>query len=182
MSCGHQSAHRDLKRVFSSMLKFMTLIAAMGRNREIGFAGEMPWHLPAELQHFKQATMGKAIVMGRKTWQAIGRPLPGRQNIVVTRNKDFIAEGATVVTSLQQAIEQSDSEETMVIGGGELYALALPMARRMILTMIDIEPPADVWFPQWSEAEWQVSNAQDFSADEKNPLAYQIIELQRIEH
>lgn len=157
----------------------MSLIAAMGKNREIGFEGQMPWHLPAELQHFKQATMGKAIIMGRKTWQAIGRPLPGRQNIVITRNADFSAQGAEVVTSLQQALEQSESEETMVIGGGELYALALPVAERMILTMIDIEPKADVWFPPWANDEWAVTQVRDFAADNKNPLSYQIVELQR---
>ena len=162
------------------MSKFISLIAAMGKNREIGFEGQMPWHLPAELQHFKQATMGKAIVMGRKTWQAIGRPLPGRQNIVITRNADFIAEGAEVVSSLQQAIENSGSEETMVIGGGELYALALPVAQRMVLTRIDIEPTADVWFPCWTDDEWKTTDKRDFAADEKNPLAYQIVELRRV--
>lgn len=161
------------------MTKFISLIAAMGKNREIGFKGQMPWHLPAELQHFKQTTMGKAIVMGRKTWQAIGRPLPGRQNIVITRNADFKAEGAEVVTSLQQAIEQSESEEIMVIGGGELYALALPVAQRMVLTMIDIEPTADVWFPPWAEDEWTATQVRDFAADEKNPLPYRTVELQR---
>ena len=151
----------------------------MGKNREIGFEGRMPWHLPAELQHFKQATMGKAIVMGRKTWQAIGRPLPGRQNIVITRNADFIAPGADVVTSLQQAIETSGSEETMVIGGGELYTLALPMAQRMVLTMIDIEPQADVWFPKWVDDEWQTRRIDEFVANDNNPLAYRIVEMQR---
>lgn len=161
------------------MTKFISLIAAMGKNREIGFAGQMPWHLPAELQHFKQTTMGKAIVMGRKTWQAIGRPLPGRQNIVITRNPDFKAEGAEVVSSLQQAIELSESEETMVIGGGELYALALPVAQRMVLTMIDIEPTADVWFPSWDDNEWSATQVREFTADENNPLSYRIVELHR---
>jgi dihydrofolate reductase len=162
------------------MAKFITLIAAMGKNREIGFEGRMPWHLPAELQHFKQATMGRAIVMGRKTWQAIGRPLPGRQNIVITRNAEFVAQGADVVTSLQQAIEISDSNETMVIGGGELYTLALPLAKRMILTMIDIEPQADVWFPQWASDEWQPISVNEFAGDDNNPLSYRIIEMQRV--
>ena len=98
----------------------ITLVAAMGKNRAIGLDGRMPWHLPAELQHFKQVTMGKAIVMGRKTWQSIGRPLPGRQNIVISRNSDFIAIGADVVGSLEAALEISESEEIMVIGGGQL--------------------------------------------------------------
>lgn len=161
------------------MDKQITLIAAMGRNREIGLAGQMPWHLPAELQHFKKATMGKSIVMGRKTWQAIGRPLPGRQNIVISRNAGFKAEGAEVVSSLQQALEQSNSDEIMVIGGGQLYELALPIAQRLILTQIDIEPEADTWFPQWKQGEWRAVHMQDFAADESNSLAYRIIELQR---
>ena len=93
----------------------------MGKNRAIGLDGRMPWHLPAELQHFKKTTMGKAIVMGRKTWQAIGRPLPGRQNIVVSRNPDFHAEGVDLATSLEDAVDISESDEVMVIGGGQLY-------------------------------------------------------------
>lgn len=160
--------------------KQITLIAAMGKNREIGLAGQMPWHLPAELQHFKKATLGRAIVMGRKTWQAIGRPLPGRQNIVISRNAGFKADGAEVVGSLQQALEQSNSNEVMVIGGGQLYELALPIAQRLILTQIDIEPEADTWFPPWKPDEWRTVQIQDLAADESNPLAYRIIELQRV--
>ena len=136
------------------MQKTITLIAAMGNNRAIGMDGRMPWHLPAELQHFKKATMGKAIVMGRKTWQSIGRPLPGRQNIVVSRNTGFIADGADVCDSLEAAIEISKADEIMVIGGGQLYAAALPLAQGMILTLIDIEPEADTWFPKWDERHW----------------------------
>lgn len=162
------------------MNKQITLIAAMGKNREIGLNGKMPWHLPAELQHFKTVTMDKAIVMGRKTWEAIGRPLPGRQNIVISRNSDFEADGAEVVTSLQQALAQSSSEEVMVIGGGQLYELALPVAQRLILTLIDIEPDADTWFPQWQYNEWKTVDSKTFAADEANPLAYQILDLHRI--
>jgi dihydrofolate reductase len=162
------------------MQKQITLIAAMGKNREIGLEGRMPWHLPAELQHFKRTTMGKAILMGRKTWQAIGRPLPGRQNIVITRNPEFQAEGADVSTSLADALELSRNEETMVIGGGQLYALALPLAQRMVLTMIDIEPRADTWFPEWNEDHWQRSEVRRFEADSENALAYKIVELTRL--
>ena len=161
------------------MEKTLTLIAAMGKNRAIGMAGRMPWHLPAELQHFKKATMGKTIVMGRKTWQAIGRPLPGRQNIVVSRNPDFHAEGVDLATSLDEAATMSESEEVMIIGGGQLYALALPLARRMLLTLIDIEPEADTWFPEWDKKEWSQSSETHYPADDSNPLAYKIIELIR---
>jgi len=158
----------------------ITLIAAMGKNRAIGLNGRMPWHLPAELQHFKQVTMGKAIVMGRKTWQSIGRPLPGRQNIVISRNSDFIATGANVVGSLEAALEISETEEIMVIGGGQLYALALPYARRMILTLIDIEPEADTWFPEWNSGQWEPIEERNFEADDTSGLAYRIVEFARI--
>lgn len=168
------------RQFLSDMRKSITLIAAMGKNRAIGLDGRMPWHLPAELQHFKQATMGKAIVMGRKTWQAIGRPLPGRQNIIVSRNPGFAAADAEVIDSLNAAVEISKSAEIMVIGGGQLYSLALPYARRMILTLIDVEPEADTWFPDWDSRHWQQVNEQDYQADEKNGHAYRIVEFVRI--
>lgn len=162
------------------MQKTISLIAAMGKNRAIGFDGRMPWHLPAELQHFKKATMGKTIVMGRKTWQSIGRPLPGRQNIVISRDTEFEAVGVDVENSLNSAIERSKTEEVMVIGGGQLYELALPLARRMILTLIDIEPEADTWFPAWDSAQWQKTEQRHFDIDENNAIAYQIVEFERI--
>lgn len=151
----------------------------MGKNRAIGLNGRMPWHLPSELQHFKQATMGKTIVMGRKTWQSIGRPLPGRQNIVISRNRKFKASGADVADSLSAAVEISTSDEVMVIGGGQLYALALPIAQRMILTLIDIEPEADTWFPEWDSKQWHKTDERRFGVDERNALAYRIVELTR---
>lgn len=163
------------------MDKRITLIAAMGKNRAIGLDGRMPWHLPAELQHFKAATMGKAIIMGRKTWESIGRPLPGRQNIVISRNPQFAAEGADVVNSLEAALLISNSEENMVIGGGQLYALALPLAHRMILTLIELEPKADTWFPEWNPAHWRQGSERVFPASENNVLAYRIVELVRVE-
>ena len=174
MSCRHQGTDRCL------MQKRVTLIAAMGKNHAIGLDGAMPWHLPAELQHFKQETMGKTILMGRKTWQSIGRPLPGRQNIVISRNPDFCATGAAVVGSFAAAIEIAEADEIMVIGGGQLYSLALPLANRMLLTIIDIEPSADTWFPKWDDEQWQQSGEKHYQADEKNKLAYRIVELKRI--
>jgi len=161
------------------MDKTLTLIAAMGKNRAIGLEGRMPWHLPAELQHFKKATMGKSIVMGRKTWQAIGRPLPGRQNIVISRNPGFHAEGVDLAASLEDAAAMSNSDEVMIIGGGQLYALALPLAQRMVLTLIDIEPEADTWFPEWDDKEWSQTSEDHFPIGDDNKLAYRIIELSR---
>ena len=161
------------------MKKTLTLIAAMGKNRAIGLDGRMPWHLPAELQHFKKTTMGKTIVMGRKTWQAIGRPLPGRQNIVVSRNPDFLAKGADLAASVDAAVAMSESDEVMIIGGGQLYALALPSATRMVLTLIDLEPEADTWFPEWDDAEWSQVSEEHYPIDDDNKLAYRVIELSR---
>ena len=158
----------------------ISIIVAASTNNVIGRNGELPWRLSEDLKHFKQTTMDKAILMGRKTWQAIGRPLPGRQNIVITRNPGFEAVGADVCTSLTAAMDVSTSGEIMVIGGGQLYTLALPLAQRMVLTMIDIEPDADTWFPEWKDQEWQQTEERHFPADEKNCLAYRILELQRI--
>ncbi len=160
--------------------KQICLVAAMGHNRAIGLDGKMPWHLPGELQHFKATTMGKPIVMGRKTWQSIGRPLPGRQNIVISRNRDYAQPGVVLCNSLQQAVEIADGAEIMVIGGGELYQQALPLAMRMILTLVDCEPQADTFFPAWNAAQWQEFSRVHKAADENNPLACDIIELRRI--
>ena len=161
------------------MGKTITLVAAMGRNRAIGLAGRMPWHLPAELQHFKRVTMGKTIVMGRKTWQAIGRPLPGRQNIVISRDPAFLARHVELVGSLAEALEIAESDEVMVIGGGQVYELAMPRAQRMVLTLIDIEPEADTWFPAWDDKEWIQVREESFPVDRDNELAYRIVEYER---
>lgn len=159
--------------------KKVTIIAAMARNRAIGLDGEMPWHLPAELKHFKESTMGKPIVMGRKTWESIGRVLPGRQNIVVTRNPSFQAPGCTLAGSLELAMDLAQGEEVMIIGGGQLYQLAMAAADRMILTRVDCEPDADTWFPEWQPQDWRQASVRNESANEKNPHAYQVIEWVR---
>lgn len=160
--------------------KQITLVAAMGRNRAIGMNGEMPWHLPGELQHFKTVTMGKPIVMGRKTWEAIGRPLPGRQNIVITRNQEYPESGFDRCASLQQAITIARGDEVMIIGGGQLYQQALPLATRMILTLVDYEPAADTFFPCWEADQWQEISRELKPADERNAYACEIVELRRI--
>ena len=160
--------------------KKITLIAAMARNRVIGFEGDMPWHLPGELRHFKEATMGKPIVMGRKTWESIGRVLPGRQNIVVTRNPDYSAAGCDVVTSLDAAVDVASGTEVMIIGGGQLYTEALPVADRMLLTLVDCVPEADTWFPEGKEEEWAGSTVRVELPDEKNPFAYKVREYVRL--
>jgi dihydrofolate reductase len=159
--------------------KRITLIAAMARNRAIGREGQIPWHLPRELKHFKETTMGRPIVMGRRTWESIGRALPGRQNIVVTRSAGFEAPGCDVVRSLEQAVATAQGGEIMIIGGGQLYADALPVADRMILTVVDCAPKADTWFPDWSVGEWRETLLREERADDRNPLDYRVIELTR---
>jgi dihydrofolate reductase len=159
--------------------KFITIVAAMGRNRAIGLRGELPWHLPRELRHFKETTMGKPIVMGRRTWQSIGRPLPGRQNLVVTRDASFRAAGCEVADSLAAALVLARGEEVMIIGGGQLYGQTLAHADRMVLTLVDCEPPADTWFPEWRLEDWRQVSMRSECADERNPFDYRVIELTR---
>ena len=134
----------------------LSLIVAMARNRVIGRDGRLPWRLPSDQQRFKALTMGHHIVMGRKTWESIGRPLPGRVSVVVTRNKAYAAAGATVVGSLAEALALARGDpEAFVIGGGELYGQALPLAERIYLTEIEDDYPGDVFFPTLAKAEWR---------------------------
>jgi dihydrofolate reductase len=176
---GNPGAHRGLTGPFMLLGKSITLIAAMGRNRAIGLQGELPWRLPRELRHFKEATMGKPIVMGRRTWQSIGRALPGRQNVVITRDPAFRAQGCDIAHSLIEAVALAAGPEIMVIGGGQLYREALPHADRMLLTEVDCEPAADTWFPGWNRSEWSEVAVREECADEKNPYDYRVIELTR---
>jgi dihydrofolate reductase len=159
--------------------KVITIIAAMARNRAIGLDGDMPWHLPGELKHFRNATMGKPIVMGRKTWESIGRALPGRQNIVVTRKREYKADGCDIAASLGEAIQLARGPEVMMMGGGQLYELAMPFTDRMIVTLVDCEPEGDTWFPDWRIEEWRQVADRSEQADERNPCAYQVLELIR---
>jgi dihydrofolate reductase len=159
--------------------KRITLIVAMARNRAIGFEGALPWHLPRELKHFRDTTLGKPVVMGRKTHESIGRPLPGRQNIVVSRNRNYRSEGCDTAISLSAAVEAADGDEVMVIGGGQLYEEALPVADRMVLTHIECEPQADTWFPAWKRDDWVETIQREESQDENNRYAYRVIEYTR---
>lgn len=157
----------------------ITLIAAMDRKRGIGFEGDMPWRLPGELLHFKQTTMGKPIIMGRKTWESIGRALPGRQNIAITRQKIYQAKGCEVVASLGDALKLAVGNEVMVIGGGMLYTQALPLATRMVLTLVDGEYPADTWFPQWQPDQWQEISRKTVAVDDGVSSSYDIVDFCR---
>jgi dihydrofolate reductase len=133
----------------------LTLVAAMGRNRVIGRDGDMPWHFSEDLKHFKRTTIGGVMIMGRKTFDSIGRPLPGRRSIVVTRSSDWSHEGVEVAHSLDEALTLAGSgARVFVVGGGEIYAQALPLATRLVLTEIDDAPDGDTFFPDWSRDEW----------------------------
>ncbi|QNM98159.1 type 3 dihydrofolate reductase [Chitinimonas koreensis] len=128
----------------------LSLIAALSRNHAVGIDNKLPWHLPADLKYFKATTSGHPIIMGRKTYDSIGRPLPGRHNIVVTRNADWRADGVTVVHSIDAALAAAgDAAEVFLIGGATLYAEALPRADRLYLTEIDAEFQGDAFFPDW---------------------------------
>ncbi|QSR33605.1 dihydrofolate reductase [Marinobacterium iners] len=166
----------------------LAMIAAQSQNRVIGNNNKLPWYLPEDLKYFKRVTLGKPIIMGRKTFESIGRPLPGRTNIVITRNPDWTHDGAgvRVVHSLQQAIELAESlalvngfEESLVIGGAEIYALALPQADRLYLTQVHAEVQGDAHFPPLDPAQWQEMAREDFSAIEPNPYDYSFIVLDR---
>ena len=160
--------------------KQLVLVAALATNRAIGLRGAMPWHLPDELQHFKNVTMGKPVIMGRKTWQAIGKPLPGRQNVVVSRNPKYDAPGCLVAGSLDDAVRIGRGNELMVIGGGELYRLALPMAQKMILTIVNCEPSADTWFPTWESSAWEMMYSDHHPVDDRHEYSFEMQNWSRI--
>ena len=144
------------------------MIAAMAHNRVIGKDNDMPWHLPADLQHFKKVTLGKPVLMGRKTFESIGRPLPGRRNIVISRNSDYNKEGIEVVGSVEAALELvKDSDEVMVIGGGHIYELFLPFAERLYLTFIDLQ------------GQWQEVATESNEPDAKNNHSYKFVTLDK---
>jgi dihydrofolate reductase len=159
----------------------LSILVATDERGAIGRDGGLPWHLPADLKRFKAMTMGKPIVMGRKTWVSIGRPLPGRQNIVITRQHGFEAAGATVVDSLDAALAAAgDVPEICVIGGAEIYRLALPRTDLVHLTRIHATVEADTYFPPLPAAQWRQVAREDHAADEKHAYAYSFIELQRV--
>lgn len=134
----------------------VSLIVAMTNDRVIGADNGLPWRLPADLKRFKAITMGKPILMGRKTWESIGRPLPGRRNIVISRNPEYVAEGAEVLASLEDALAASaDAEEVMIMGGANIYEQALPLVDKMYLTLIDLDVAGDAHFPAFDMGDWQ---------------------------
>lgn len=158
----------------------ISLIAAFDRNRAIGRAGAMPWHLSDDLKRFKALTLGKPVLMGRKTALAIGRPLPGRPNLVLTRGDRAPFDDQTVVHSLDDAVEFAGDGDLMVIGGGEVYALALPHARRIHLTLVDTTTPdADTFFPAFDPSAWREIERVHHPADAKHAFAFDFVDYAR---
>lgn len=159
----------------------ISLVVAMDRNRLIGRNNGLPWHLSADLKHFKAVTLGKPIVMGRKTFESIGRPLPGRRNIVISRNPAYRAPGCEVFAGLDEVLAAlTDVEEVSVIGGAEIFKQALPLADKMHLTVIDHAFEGDAWFPEYDEREWRCTATEAHRHDdERGSFTYRFLTLER---
>lgn len=157
----------------------LSLIVAMTKNHVIGQENKMPWHLPADLARFRQHTLGKPVIMGRKTFESIGRPLPKRTNIVLSR-QPFIHEGVLWKDSIESVVDfAGDSQELMILGGGQLFKQALPLANRLYLTEIQTELAGDTFFPQIAYDEWKIEFEHWRPADEQNPYDCRFLILQR---
>jgi dihydrofolate reductase len=157
----------------------ISLIVAMGENRVIGVDNRMPWHLSSDLKRFKRITMGKPLIMGRRTHESIGRPLPSRKNIVLTSDPTYVAPGCVVVHSLEDAFETADADEIMVIGGSTLYEELLPKADRLYLTLIHRAFAGDTFFPQLKWDEWTEIEHLDVEDDPDSGLSYSFLILER---
>ena len=149
----------------------ISLVVAAATNNGIGKDGKMPWHLPNDMKHFKNVTWGLPVIMGRKTFESLGKPLVGRKNIVISRQPGWKAEGAVVVNSIEDAlflVKETDAKEAMVIGGGEIYKTLMEKASRIYLTRVEAEPEADTYFPIINTGQWKLVSQQLHEADEKN--------------
>ena len=154
----------------------------MGKNKVIGKNNDIPWgkSLPKDLDHFKELTAGKPIIMGRKTYESIGKPLPNRTNIILTRDENYKAEGCIVVHSTEEALKAAgNAEEVMIIGGSQIYKEFLPKANRMYLTIVDADFEADTYFPEYKIEEWEETAYEEHERDAENPYNYTYITLER---
>lgn len=158
----------------------VSLIVAMDRKGVIGANGQLPWRLPADLRHFKAVTMGKPIVMGRRTHESIGRVLPGRENIVLTRDPDYRRDGCTVLHGIAEVLTHcAAAEEVMIMGGADVYRQMLGRARRIYLTEVHADVAGDAVFPQFDRRQWRETERQDFLGDKANEYPYSFIVLER---
>lgn len=161
----------------------VSAIAAVARNGVIGYNNQIPWYLPADLAYFKRTTLGHCVLMGRNSFQSIGRPLPKRTNIVITRDPFFAAEGVLVAHSIEEALGialDMGDDEVFIIGGGDIYRESLELWDRLYLTEVDIEPPGDVFFPEIHLAEWREVWREEHEADGRNPYRYTFRLLERL--
>lgn len=170
--------------VVKTKMPKISLIVAMANNRVIGKGNQMPWHLPADLKHFKSVTMGKPVIMGRKTHESIGMVLPGRTNIIISRNEQFRSsfhnDKCQVVTSLEAAIEAAgEVEEVMIIGGANIYQQMIDKADVLHLTFIDLETDGDAHFPDWTHLEWNQVSKEIYEADDRNPYKLTFVTLEK---
>ena len=159
------------------MPQTISLIAALGKNRVIGNENKLIWNIPADMKRFREITSGKSVIMGRKTFESIGKPLPKRKNIIITRDKNYKADGCIVVHSLNGALKAAGDGEIMVIGGAQIYAEFLPRANKMYLTIIGREFEGDAYFPEYNENEWKEVSRE---VHEENDLNYSFIDFERI--
>jgi len=158
----------------------ISIIAAMDIKGVIGLEGDLPWHLSADLKRFKAVTMGKPLIMGRKTHESIGRPLPGRKNIVLTQSQEFKAEGCTVAHSLEEALlVAGEVDEVMIMGGYGIYDQSLNRANRLYITEVHADVSGDVYFPEFDIGEWVEIERDDHSADDKNDFDYSFLVMER---
>jgi dihydrofolate reductase len=157
----------------------LSIIVAMTEKRVIGLNNSLPWHISADLKRFKQITMGHPIVMGRKTYDSIGRPLPGRTNIIITRNWGLKIAGCHVVNSINEAIKNYPCEEIFLIGGSSIYKEALPISNRIYMTLIREDFEGDTWFPEWKREEWAESERINVDDDRESKIRYSFLTLER---
>jgi dihydrofolate reductase len=161
----------------------ISFVVAAATNNGIGKEGKMPWHLPNDMKHFKNVTWGMPVVMGRKTFESLGKVLPGRKNIVITRQAGWKVEGTIAVKTIEDALfvaKQADANEVMVIGGGEIYKALFDKAKRIYLTRVETTPEADTFFPSLNPKEWHLMSQKDHEADEKNAYNYSFQVWERI--
>ena len=159
----------------------ISVIAALAKNRVIGIENRLPWRLPEDLAHFKALTLGHPILMGRKTFESLGRPLPGRTNVVITRNPDFRPEGCVVAGSIPAAIALcGDADEVFFIGGAELYAQAIPLADRLYLTEVDIEAEGDAWFPGYDRGAFREVSRESYVGEKADCLHFDVVVYARV--
>lgn len=164
----------------------LAVIVAVADNGVIGRNNSLPWHLPEDLRYFKRVTLGKPVVMGRKTFESIGRPLPGRANIVITRSHEWSVDGASVVNSLDEALRLAadiaaldGTDELMVIGGAEIYTNAIPLAQRLYLTQVHADVEGDARLPEIDWSRWREVSRERFAASEDNPYDYSFVVFER---